>query len=75
MKDRIDTVPRRNRLDLNTKPELNIYNCIQEIETTMPADVRLTDAINLLTQAREYVAEFVDSKEGLLWQISNANPV
>jgi hypothetical protein len=54
-------IPRRNRLDLNTPTELAIYNAMQEVEK-MPADVKLTEAINLLSKAKDLVSDFVDSK-------------
>lgn len=54
-------IPRRSRLDLNTPAELAITNAMQEIEK-LPADVRLTDAINLLHQAKQKLSDYVDSK-------------
>jgi hypothetical protein len=54
-------IPRRNRLDLNTPAELAIHNAMAEVEKA-GADVRLTDAINLLSKAKELVADFVDAK-------------
>ncbi len=51
--------PRRNRLDLSTPAELAIRNAVDEVEK-IGADVRLTNAIILLDQARELVADFVD---------------
>lgn len=53
--------PRRTRLDLNTPAELAIRNAIDEVEN-IGADVKLTDAVNLLDQARELVADFIDNK-------------
>ena len=53
-------IPRRHRLDLNTPTELAIYNAMQEVEK-MPADVKLTEAINLLSKAKDLVSDFVDS--------------
>lgn len=55
----IPQVPRRNRLDLCTPAEMAIYNAVQEVEK-LAADVRLTDAVTLLQQAREKVADFID---------------
>ena len=57
-----DEFPRRNRLDLNTPAEKSIYDAMQEVEK-LGADVRLTNAVNLLVQARNLVADFVDGTE------------
>ena len=54
--------PRRNRLDLMTPAELAIYNASQEVEK-LGADVKLTEAVILLSKARELVADFIDSKK------------
>lgn len=61
MKREILNIPRRARLDLNTKAELAIHNAVQEVEKA-GADPKLTDAINLLQKARELVADYVDSQ-------------
>lgn len=61
MKD-INAVPRRSRLDLNTPAELAITNAMQEVEKA-GADVLLTNAINLLHQAKDFVSDFVDQKK------------
>lgn len=53
-------VPRRMRLDLATPAELAIYNAMQEVEK-LPADERLTKAVVLLGQAKEWVADYVDN--------------
>lgn len=55
-------IRRRNRLDLNTPAELAIFNIIQQVEE-LGADVKLTEAVNLLLKARECVADFVDGVE------------
>ena len=55
----MNEIPRRNRLDLMSPAELAIYNAQQEVEKA-GADVRLTDATILLSQARNKVADFVD---------------
>ncbi len=52
-------IPRRIRLDQMTTAELAIFNAVQLVEE-MGADVRLTNAVNLLARAREQVADFVD---------------
>ena len=53
--------PRRNRLDLNTKVELSISNAIDEVEK-IGADVRLTDAVIKLSEAKDLVSDFVDEQ-------------
>ncbi len=53
---------RRNRLDLNTLAEKSIYDAIQEVEK-VGADVRLTEAVILLSKARDLVADFIDNIE------------
>lgn len=35
---------------------------MQEVEK-LPADIRLTNAINLLSKAKEFISDFVDNKE------------
>lgn len=52
-------LPRRCYLDLLTPAERSIFDAIQAVET-LPADVRLTDAVVLLGQAKDKVADFVD---------------
>ena len=52
---------RRVRLDLNETAEIAIHNAIVEVEK-MGADILLTEAINLLSQARDKVADYVDNK-------------
>jgi hypothetical protein len=54
--------PRRIRLDLNVPAELAIYNAIQEVEKLAP-DVRLTNAVIKLAEAKELVADFIDGVE------------
>lgn len=54
--------PRRNRLDLNTPAELAIYNAMQEVEN-VGADAKLTEAVILLSKARELIADYVDKIE------------
>lgn len=50
---------RRDRIDLSTPAENAIRAAIDAVEA-MGADERLTEAINLLTMARNRVADFVD---------------
>lgn len=53
---------RRFRLDLNTPAEKDIHYAGQLIEE-LGADVRLTDALNLLWKAKDLVSDFIDEKE------------
>jgi hypothetical protein len=53
--------PRRSILSDNTPEELAIRNAMAAVEK-MGADVRLTEAVTLLNQAFEKVADFVDKK-------------
>jgi hypothetical protein len=53
-------IPRRIRIDLNEPAELAIRNAVNEVEK-MPGDIRLTQAVILLSQARELVADFIDN--------------
>lgn len=53
-------IPRKNILTRMTPAEVAIYNASLEVEK-LGADVRLTDAVNLLQQAREKVADFIDN--------------
>lgn len=57
-----NTIPRRSRLDLHTPAERAIYDAIQEVEK-IGADVRLTRAVLLLSEAKGLVADFVDEKQ------------
>lgn len=54
-----EAIPRRVRIDLMSSGELAIHRAVAVVEE-MGADVRLTDAVILLAQARERVADFVD---------------
>lgn len=53
-------LPRRIQLPLQTPAETAIRAAVQAVEE-MPADVRLTEAVILLTKAQEKVADFVDA--------------
>lgn len=53
--------PRRIRLDLNNAAELAIHNAIQEVEK-LGADIRLTNAVIKLQQAKEDVSNYVDAQ-------------
>ena len=57
----MNTVPRRGRVDLYEPAELAIRNAMLEVDK-MPADVRLTDAVILLQQAKDKVSDFIDEK-------------
>lgn len=46
---------------MNTPAEKAIYNAMQEVEA-MPADERLTDAVELLQEAHNKVADYVDEQ-------------
>lgn len=54
-------IPRRSRLDQNIPAELAIRAAIDTVEET-GAHPLLTDAVVLLQQAREKVADYVDGK-------------
>lgn len=54
-------IPRRIRLDLNTPAEKAIFNAIQEVEKA-GADVMLTEAVILLTKAKDLVSDYVDTQ-------------
>jgi hypothetical protein len=51
--------PRRNRLDLYTPAETAIHLAIQEVEKA-GADVKLTQAVQKLIEAKELVSDYVD---------------
>ena len=57
----MEDFPRRNQLDKCTPAELAIYKAMEEVEK-VGADVKLTDAIIKLQEAKELVADFVDGK-------------
>lgn len=56
--------PRRIRLDLNEAAELAIHNAIVEVEK-LPADVRLTQAVIKLSEAKSLVSDFIDEQNDL----------
>lgn len=56
----VDAIPRRCRLEANTPIELDIRKIIHDIEF-LEADPLLTEAVDLLTQAREKIADYIDS--------------
>jgi hypothetical protein len=55
----LNQIPRRCRMDLMNSAELAILNAMREVEN-MPADVRLTNAVNFLSKAKDSVADFID---------------
>ena len=55
----MEETPRRNDLLRFTPAEKAIYDAMGKVEE-MGADVLLTDAVRLLGEAREKVAEYVD---------------
>ena len=57
----MEDFPRRNQLDKCTPAELAIYKAMEEVEKA-GADVKLTEAIIKLQEAKELVADFVDEK-------------
>lgn len=57
----IKGIPRRSQLESNTPAELAIRGAIQAVEE-VGADPLLTDAVILLGQAREKVADYVDGQ-------------
>lgn len=57
----IGDTPRRSRIDVITKEEKAIYQLTGEIEA-LGADPLLTDAVCLLEQARQRVADWVEQK-------------
>lgn len=59
-REMIDEIPRRSRLDLHTPAELAIRTAVEEVEAA-GAHKLLTDAVNLLHEAREKVADFVEA--------------
>lgn len=56
-----DDIPRRSRIDKNTSAELAIRSAVMAVEES-GCDPLLTDAVELLEQARRKVAEFVDAR-------------
>lgn len=53
--------PRRHRLDLLTSAELAIKQAMYAVEG-LGADVRLTKAVTLLSEAADHVADFVEDQ-------------
>ena len=55
----VDGFPRRNRIDLLTPVEKEIYDLVQKVED-LGADVLLTDVVVKLGEAREALADWVE---------------
>lgn len=55
-------LPRRIQMKLWSPAEQAIYDAVQAVEQA-GADVRLTDAVNLLSAAQESVADHLDGIE------------
>ena len=55
----IDVIPRRNRIDLFEPAEKAIYDAVKVVENA-GAHKLLTDAINLLHEAKEKVSDFIE---------------
>ena len=60
-------IPRRIDTLRHTEAEKKISEAMQAVEN-LPADVRLSDAVSLLSAARDSVADFVDGEK--LWRRS-----
>jgi hypothetical protein len=58
------TVIRRSRIDLLTPAETAIRSAIADVES-VGADVRLTDAVTLMSAAQTRVADYVDKVDGV----------
>jgi hypothetical protein len=54
-------ISRRSCLYLLTPAEKSVYDAVQAVEA-VGADVRLTDAVVLLQQAREKLADYFDEE-------------
>lgn len=54
-------IPRRICIDLLTPPEVALYKALAAVEEA-GADPLLTDAVILIQQAREKVAEYIDKR-------------
>ena len=68
-----DLIPRRCRIDKLTPAEKAIYDAFVEVEKVW-ADIRLTEVVTLLSQARELLADFIEWKpKKELSQIESVN--
>jgi hypothetical protein len=69
--DNKNIIPRRAKMYEWSDAEKAIFDAVQVVET-MPADVRLTEAVTLLAQAQNKVADYIDSDQGKEWMTRNA---
>lgn len=58
----VDGLPRRQRIDLLEPVEHDLWAVTQRIEE-LGADTRLTNAVILLSEARNLVADYIEEKE------------
>lgn len=58
---KVELAPRRACLDYCKPVELAIDKAMEEVEN-MPADVRLTEAVIKLWEARDLVSDFIDEE-------------
>ncbi len=68
----MNEIPRRACLDRLTPAERAIFDAMQAVEA-MAADPQLTDAVVLLQQARDRVADYVDGVAGAAVSLGRAN--
>lgn len=54
-------IPRKIRQDLNCNAELSIFSAMAEVEK-LPANEKLTEAVILLSKAKDLVSSFIDDK-------------
>lgn len=63
LKKEVDGLPRRSRLDCLTPTELVVFHAIQAVEE-IGAHPLLTDAVILLGQAKDKIADYLETKTG-----------
>lgn len=56
----MNNIPRRNRLDLCTPIERELYEILNKIER-IGAHPKLTDAVIAINEARSCIADYVDN--------------
>lgn len=54
-------ISRKNILTLNVSSEIAIHDAIKEVEN-LGADEKLTEAVMLLSKAKDLVSEYVDNQ-------------
>lgn len=57
----VNGFPRRQRIDLLLPAEKAVYDAMQKVEE-LGADVRLTNAVILLGDVRNLVADYIEEK-------------